>query len=92
MTLEEFIDESINVAKSHRYVPSIFMAMWAQDRSIAPIVRLVESSEKKSGYVRMEKLGLKEWTLEAAVLKYPERFSRKTQEYARARLDGILDA
>jgi hypothetical protein len=55
-------------------------------------VKRVESSEPKSGYRRLKDLGLLEWSLEAAVTKFPEEFSKRTLEYARARLDGILDA
>lgn len=92
MTLEEFVDESIRKAQAVGYHPTTFMAMWKQDRSTTPIERLVVSSEPKSGYKRMVREGLKEWTLESAVLKYPGRFTRTAKEYAKARLDGILDA
>jgi len=92
MTLEQFIDESIKRSSAVGYHPTAFMAMWAKDRSTAPIERLVISSEPKSGYRRMVKEGLKDWTLEAAVMAYPQQFSATARTYAEARLSGTLDA
>jgi hypothetical protein len=92
MTLEDFVDESIRVSREHNYHPTTFIGMWQKDRSPAPIKRLVESSEPKSGYKRLVALGLKDWSLEAAVVKFPDRFSKDTLAYAEARLKGILDA
>ncbi len=92
MTLEEFVDESLRRSAAIGYHPTAFMAMWARDRSSGPIERWVISSDPKAGYRRMVKAGLQDWTLEAAVMKYPERFTPKARIYAEARLSGSLDA
>lgn len=92
MTLEEFVDEGIRRARAVGYHPTTFMSMWANDRSTKPIEKLVISSEPKSGYQRMVTAGLKDWTLESAVVKFPHLFSREAKAYAQARLDGKLDA
>jgi hypothetical protein len=91
MTLEEFVDESISRAQARGYTPNWFVGMWNDDRSLAPIEQLVKTSEAKSGYKRMVRIGLKDWTLEAAVVKYPERFSKEAIAYANARLEGLLE-
>lgn len=93
MTLEQFIDESIKRSAEKDYHPTTFMRMRRDYGTIRAIKRLVESSERQSGFRRLQELGMLDWSLEAAVLKFPEDFpDRKTAEYARARLDGILDA
>jgi hypothetical protein len=91
MTLEEFVDESISRAQARDYTPNWFIGMWNEDRSHAPIERLVKTAEAKSGYKRMVQIGLKDWTLEAAVVRFPKRFSKEAFAYASARLEGLLD-
>lgn len=93
VTLDEFVDEMMNRARPLGYTPTIFMRMREDHGTVGAIKRLVETSERQSGFRRLRDLGLKDWTLEAAVLRFPrtEGFTRKTAEYARARLDGILD-
>lgn len=93
MTLDEFIDESIRRSRAKGYHPSIFIDMRQKFGAIAATKRLVETSEPQSGFKRLKQLGLLDWSLEAAVLKFPNEFpDKKTQEYAKARLDGIFDA
>ena len=92
VTLEQFVDESIRRAHAVGYHPTAFMTMWHNDRSPAPIERLVKSGDQKSGYKRMVKEGLKDWTLEAAVIKYPDRFSEAAKAGARFILDTPIDA
>jgi hypothetical protein len=94
MTLEQFIDESIKVSNAKDYYPTTFMRMRADYGTVEAIKRLVETGEKQSGFVKLEKLNLLDWSLEAAVLKFPDEqgFTRTTAAYAKARLDGILDA
>ncbi len=93
MTLEPFIDESIKRSNKKGYHPTTFIRMRSDYGTIPAIKRLVESGEPQSGFRRLKELGMLDWSLEAAVLKFPQDFpDRKTAEYARARLDGILDA
>ena len=93
MTLEEFVDELLRRAAAKDYHPTIFMRMRQQYGTVGAIKRIVETSEPQSGFRRLRDLGLSEWCLEAAVLRYPDIFTeRKTREYAQARLSGVLDA
>jgi hypothetical protein len=94
MSLEQFIDESIKVSKANSYHPTTFMRMRNDYGTVEAIRRLVETGEKQSGFVKLKKLGLLDWSLEAAVLKFPNEqgFTRTTAAYAKARLEGILDA
>ena len=92
MTLEEFVDETIKRAAIHKYYPTTFMGMRAEYGTVLAIKKLVETSEPQSGFHRLKKLGMLEWSLEAAVLSFPDQFTKKTIEYAQARLDGKLDA
>lgn len=93
MTLDEFVDETIRQARAVGYHPTVFIGMRQKYGTVQAIKRLVETSEPQSGFKRLKDLGKLEWTLEAAVRNFPQDFpDRKTQEFAQARLDGILDA
>jgi hypothetical protein len=95
VTLDEFVDQGVRVAHDHGYHPTKFLQMRqsGQYTTIALIRHLVETSEPRSGFVRMKELGLQQWTLEAAVLKFQDEFKDlPTIKYAQARMDGILDA
>lgn len=92
MTLNEFIEESLRQAASKNFRPKIFPGRWFPRKSPLTIENFVISSKPRSGFKRMVKLGLKEWTLEAAVLAYPDQFSNEAKIYAKARMDGTLDA
>jgi hypothetical protein len=94
MTLDEFVDESVTISVRHGYNPTRFLEMRKSGTytTVGLIAKLVESSDPRSGFVRMKQLGLDQWTLEAAVLKYPALFTDKTKTYAKARLEGTLDA
>jgi hypothetical protein len=74
------------------YHATVFIGMWYPEKSLRTIEKLVISSEPRSGFQRMVTLGLKQWTLEAAVLKCPDSFSKEANAYAKARMEGILDA
>jgi hypothetical protein len=92
MTLDEFVDEGIKRSIVHGYVPTTFMRMRNDYKTAPAIVRLVETSNPQSGFQRLKELGLLEWSLEAAVLRFPEHFAEKTRTYARARLEGTFNA
>jgi len=83
----------IKRAAARGYHPTTFMRMRQDYGTALAIRRLVETSEPQSGFRRLKELGLSEWCLESAVLKFPNEFKEhKTREYACARLEGKLDA
>jgi hypothetical protein len=92
MTLDQFVDELIRRAAAHRYVPTTFIRMRADYGTVSAIRKLVETSEPQSGFRRLKELGMLDWSLESAVLAFPCQFTAKTIKFARARLDGTLDA
>ena len=94
MDIEEFVNEGIRRSNEKGYFPTKFMQMRSELGTVEAIRRLVETSEPQSGFKKMRALGLSDWTMEAAVIRYPDQqgFSEKTFTYAQARLDGVLDA
>ena len=84
--LEAFIDESIRISGEHGYYPSAFTGMRRRHGTKVAIDRLVRSGDIQSGFKRLESLGLLEWTIEAAVLKFSDEFSRGLREAAEWRL------
>ena len=92
MTLDEFVDEGIRLGREHGYHPTAFIGMRKEQGTRPAIERLVKSSEPKAGFKRMQELGMVEWTLKSAVMKYPDEFSKEAKIYAQARLEGTLDA
>jgi hypothetical protein len=90
--LEAFIDESITQSVEKRHRPSRFIEMRDRDGTMNAIVKLVETSDEQSGFVKAKELGLIDWCLETAVVKFQDQFSRRTLAYALARLDGRLFA
>jgi hypothetical protein len=90
--LEEFIEDSLQHLGQRGYVPLDFFEMCRQHGLIAAITRCVEGSEFKSGFLRVLELGLVDWSLETAVVEFPERFTKLTVAYARARLNGVFKA
>ena len=84
--LEAFIDESIRISISNRYPPTIFQRMRAQYGTVDAIERLVKSGDVQSGFKKLISLQLKEWTIESAVLKFRERFSKDAIACAEFRL------
>lgn len=85
-SLESFIDESIRLSKTHGYYPTAFERMRSQHGTAPAIAKLVESGDIQSGFKRLKDLGLLDWTIEAAVTKFPGEFSRATLECAEWRL------
>lgn len=84
--LDSFIDETIRVAREKAYHPTTFIDMRRRHGTVTAISRLVESGDVQSGFKRLEKLGLLDCTIEAAVLKFPAEFSPRTRECAEFRL------
>jgi len=73
--LESFIDETIRQARQHGYRPTTFIAMRERHGTVYAIEKLMQTGDVQSGFRRLKELGLMDWSIEAAVLKYPSRFS-----------------
>ena len=84
--LEAFIDETVRLSREHNYHPTIFVGMRQRLGTIKAISQLVTSGDIQSGFQRLEQLGLLNWTIEAAVTKFPDEFSREVLQAAEWRL------
>ncbi len=84
--LEAFIEESILRSAAAGYHPSIFIEMRARWGTAEAIRRLVVSGDIQSGFRRLLQLGMIEWTIEAAAIKFPSIFKRDIREAAQFRL------
>jgi len=84
--LETFIDESVRISQEHGYNPTAFNAMRDRYGTVPAIERLVSSGEIQSGFKKLERLGLLNWTIEAAVLKFANEFSSSIRAAAEWRL------
>lgn len=86
-TLDSFIDKTIKQGVRKGYNPTIFISMRQKLGTLNAIKKLVVSGDIQSGFKRLVDLGLKDLTIEAAVLKFPEQFSKGEREAAQFRLD-----
>jgi hypothetical protein len=84
--LEAFIDEGILRSIKGGYNPTIFVGMRARYGTVKAITRLVQSGEIQSGFKRLKELGLLEWSIESAIIKFPHRFTANARECAEFRL------
>jgi hypothetical protein len=89
--LEAFIDEGIRRSIRGGYNPTIFVGMRARHGTVEAITRLVQSGEIQSGFKRLNELGLLEWSIESAIIKFPHRFSANARECAEFRLRLVYD-
>lgn len=89
LALEAFIDETIRLSAKHNYHPTTFVGMRARYGTHEAISRLVVSGDIQSGFKRLCQLGLKDWTIESAILKFPEEFSKEIKECAAFRLGQV---
>jgi len=87
--LEAFIAEGIRLAKERGYNPTIFVGMRHQHGTIDAIERLVQSGDMQSGFKRLKQLGLIDWTIESAVIKFPAEFSNNARQCAEWRLQQV---
>jgi hypothetical protein len=90
--LEAFIDETIARAKAAGYIPTTFVGMRDRHGTIDAISRLVRSGDIQSGLVRLCDLGLRDHTIEAAVLAFPEEFTVDDRQCAEFRLQQVSGA
>ena len=84
--LEAFIDESLRRSLKKEYPASVFRRMRQQYGTVEAIERLVKDGDIQSGFKALVKLGMRDWTIEAAVLKFPGRFSKSARDCAEFRL------
>ena len=85
--LERFIDESVKRSIAKGYSPTAFVGMRQRHGTKEAIKRLVVSGDIQSGFRRMKQLGILDWSIEAAVLKFPEEFDKGLREAAQFRLE-----
>ncbi len=84
--LETFIDETIKRGAVKGYHPTVFIGMRKSNGTIPAISKHVQSADLQSGFKRFNKLDLLDWTIEAAVEKFPEEFLKDDLECASFRL------
>jgi hypothetical protein len=83
--LDAWVDQSIRISAKHDYHLTAFVAMRARHGTVEAIRRLVSQGDIQSGFRRLKELGLKEWTIEQAVLR-PEPWPRRAQRVEPGRL------
>lgn len=86
LALEAFIDETIQKGREKRYIPTVFIGMRQQLGTIPAISKLIRSGDIQSGFKRLHNLNLLDWTIEAAVEKFPDEFTGDDLECAAFRL------
>ncbi|MDE2446892.1 MAG: hypothetical protein KGO94_11975 [Alphaproteobacteria bacterium] len=89
--LENFIDNSIELCRAKKYSPIAFIRMRFELGTVHAISKLVTSGKFQSGFTRLIRLGLVDWTIEAAVEKFPAEFSKSDLECAKFRLKEARD-
>jgi hypothetical protein len=85
--LERFVDESIQLSRSKGYHPTVFEDMRARHRTWEAMRRIVQTGDIQSGFRRLVQLGLRDWTVEAGIVKFATEFDKGTVEAARWRLE-----
>jgi len=89
--LDEFLEELIRRAGDKGYVPYIFMNMRERYGSIESIERLVKSVKVQTGFKKLRELALLEWSIEAAVVRFPDEFTKDAFACAQFRLANVND-
>lgn len=84
--LEEFINAAIKRCRAAGYNPVIFIRMRHDLGTVAAISRLVRSPDIQYGFRELRKLDLLDFTIEAAVEKFPEEFDEADRKCASFRL------
>ena len=85
--LDKFISESIERSVARGYHPTIFIQMRERWGTKEAIKRLVVSGDLQGGFLKLKEMDMLDWTIEAAVLKFPGEFDRGVREAAKFRLD-----
>jgi len=89
--LEAFVDEGLRLMARRDYHPSIFIRRRDELGTVSAIERLVVSGEVQSGFHRLRRLNMLEWSMEAAVRRFPDRFTQTARECAAFRLANVDD-
>jgi hypothetical protein len=90
--LEAWVDESIQRSQARGYNPHIFISMRERHTTVPAMERIVVASgEIQSGFIRLKHLGMLEWTMEAGILRFPERFTEQARAAAQFRIDHADD-
>ena len=84
--LEAFVDEGLGIASAAGYPAIIFRRMRREHGTVEAISKLVCSAEIQSGFLELKRHKLLDWSIEAIVLKFPERFSAQARQCAEFRL------
>ena len=84
--LESFVAEGVRRAQERGYHPTVFLRMRERHGTAGAIRRLVRSGDVQSGLTRLVELGLSEWSVEAAVLRFRDEFSVQDRQAAEWRL------
>jgi hypothetical protein len=88
-TLEAFIEESIRHWREHHVDNALFMRMREAYGTVGAIKALLHTPGTESELAEFAVSGLYDWSLEAAVIKFPAEFSPADVERARRRIDQI---
>ncbi len=84
--LEAFVDKSIRLSIKARIHPTRFIELRALKGTREAINQLVLTPRITDGFTNAVLKGLKDYTLESAVLKFPQYFSDEVRDAARRRL------
>jgi|BarGraIncu00222A_1022003.scaffolds.fasta_scaffold147126_2 hypothetical protein len=87
--LEKFVDDSLAATLAAGYPATRFRQMRKELGTLETIKKLVISGDVQSGFVELKRLGLLQWSLEEAVLRYKPLFSREHVDAAGFRLNMI---
>jgi hypothetical protein len=84
--LEASIDESNRVSVGARHHPTILQGMRYRHGTVEAIERLMRGGEIQTGFKKLKALGLLDWSIEAAVMKFKTEFTNAARECAEFRL------
>ncbi len=84
--LEAFVDESVRLARKARIHSTRFIELRASKGTCEAISQLVLNPRITNSFTDAVLKGLKGYTPEAAVLKFPQYFSDEVRDAARRRL------
>ncbi len=87
--LEAFVDEAIRLGAGRGYHPTVFIGMRNNHGTVSAISKLVQTGDIQSGFKKLNELGLRDWTIEAAVLKFSNEFSVDDIKCATWRLEQL---
>lgn len=91
-SLEAWVDESIERSRTKGYCPTEFISMRERYGTMPAMERLMRSGQIQSGLKRLKELGMaEEWSVEAGILKFRDRFKPNAVAAAEFRLSHIDD-